>query len=681
MLLVRPLSLTALLLSLIVAEPAMAETADASVAIDRNGLPPVTAFFKRPQYTQLTLSPDGKLFAAIVPALGRQNIALIDLDKTSGKLLSSFRGEDVVSYRWIGDRMLEVTTANIDDAGGNRTRRIALIDTNGQLVRDLRTMGHHGAGRIIGVLDRAGEELLVQSYERNLASLDAYRYTPRDNRSELLTLQSPGDVVDFVADRAGQVRAAVSIPKGGTRRIVSYRRSNEDKWVTLRDEPVEAQTITPISFDFDNRTLYVYSVDPDNANRQAIYRFDPESNRLGERVYENKSIDAGALVFDFVRKLPIAVGDDSRSGYAWIDPDWKQLQAAIDAALPGTRNFMSWARYDASRIIVTTESDSQPPVFYLLDRNTHKLQEVAEAFPNLAEKDLSPRHFTRYRARDGLSIPTFLTMPRKPDGTKPPLIVDIHGGPFVPKQGAGYNPMAQFLASRGYAVLQPDFRGTQGYGSAFEQAGWKQWGLAMQDDITDGVKWLVETGKVDPDRVCLMGGSYGGYATLWGLEKEPQMFRCGVAYVAVSDIELLFDVNWSDTNRADLDNSATNFYIRSVGDPDKDRAKLREVSPLYHADRMQAPLLLAYGAADVRVPLIHGNRMRSALDKYGKSYEWVVYNDEGHGFTKDENRFDFYRRIDAFLFKQLAPRDASARTGTDPSTVDSSPDRSAPKVR
>ncbi len=656
----RVLTRVLVLLSLTAAGPSPAQTADGSVASDRSGLPPVATFFKRPAYTQLSLSPDGKLFAAIVPALGRQNIALIDLDKTSGKLLSSFKTEDVISFRWIGDRMIEVTTANIDDAGGTRIRRQALIDTDGALVRDLRTMGHRGAASIIGVLDRAGEDLLVQSYERNVASLDAYRYTPRTNRLELLTIESPGDVVDFVADRDGQVRAAVSIAKGGTRRIVSYRRSNGDKWVTLRDERVEDQTITPIAFDFDNRTLFVYAVDPDNAKRQAVYRFDPDANVLGERVYQNKSIDAGALVFDHVRKVPIAVSDDSRGGYTWVDPEWKRLQDSIDAALPGTRNLMSWGRYDPSRIVVRTESDSQPPIFYLLDRNTHKLQEVAEAFPNLSEKDLSPRRFTRYKARDGLSIPAFLTMPRKPDGEKPPLIVDIHGGPFVPKQVGGYDAMAQFLASRGYAVLQPDFRGTQGYGSAFEQAGWKQWGLAMQDDITDGVKWLVDSGKVDPDRVCLLGGSYGGYATLWGLEKEPQMFRCGVAYVAVSDIELLFDVNWSDTNRYDLGNYSTNFYIRSVGDPDKDRAKLREVSPLYHADRIQAPLLLAYGAADVRVPLIHGNRMRSALDKYGKTYEWVVYNDEGHGFTKDENRFDFYRRIDAFLAKNLAPRDANS---------------------
>ena len=650
-------------------QPLSAQVVDqAPAAAARPGFPPVEKFFSPPKYSSFSISPDGKLFAAIVPALGRQNIALVDLEKGTGKLLSSFTTEDVYSYRWIGDTTLEVRTANIEDAGGIRIRQIVMIDTGGRLVRDLMTMGNRGAAAIISTLDRNGDDLIVTSRERNAASLDAYRYNPRSNRMQLLTLESPGDVVGFVADRAGQVRAAVSASKDGKRRIFSYRRGNDDQWKTLRDEPTEAVSLVPLAFGFDNKTMYVLATETSNGDRRAIYAFDPETNQLGDKIYENKSIDAGGLIFDEVRKVPIGIRDDSRGFVTWIDADWKRLQDSIDAALPDTRNALTWARYDSSRIIVRTESETQPPMYFLLDRTTHKLEEVAAAFPSLDEKELSPRRFVRYPARDGLSIPAHLTMPKRPDGAKPPLIVDIHGGPFVQASGFGYSPVAQFLASRGYAVLQPDFRGTIGYGRAFEQAGWKQWGLAMQDDVTDGVRWLIDSGKVDPDRVCLLGGSYGGYATLWGLQKEPDLFRCGVAYVAVSDLELLFDVNWSDTNRGDFDNSSKNFYIRTIGDPDKDRVKLREVSPLYHVDRIQAPLMLAYGAADVRVPLIHGNRMRSALERNNKPYEWVVYNDEGHGFNKMENKVDFYRRIDAFLAKNLAPRtspqaDAAVRRG------------------
>ncbi len=657
------------------AAPAVVAQTGSTAAVDRPGLPPVSAFFARPRYAQLALSPDGKLLAAVVPALGRQNVALIDLDKGTARLLSSFTTEDVFSYRWLGDRTLQVDTANLSDAGGARLRRTAVIDTAGTLVRDLRSTGHRGAADIVATLDRDGDDLIVQSHERNAESLDAYRYRPSTNRMELLTFENPGDVIRFVADRAGQVRVAVSSPRGGTRQVISYRRSNADRWKTLRDDPVEAIGLMPIAFGFDGRTLYVHATDRGNGDRLGVYAFDPETDELGERLYANPSTDAGSLIFDETRKIPIGVRDDSRGGVTWIDADWKRLQDAVDAALPNTRNFLSWARFDSSRIVIRAESDAQPPVFHLLDRTTHKLEEVVAAYPSLDESALSPRRFVRYAARDGLSIPAHLTLPRHPNGDQPPLIVDIHGGPFVPAAGFGYDPTAQFLASRGYAVLQPDFRGTIGYGRSFEQAGWKQWGLAMQDDITDGVQWLIRTGQVDPDRVCLFGGSYGGYATLWGLEKEPALFRCGVAYVAVSDLELLFDVSWSDTNRADLHGDSTNFYKRSIGDPDRDRARLREVSPLHHADRLQAPLLLAYGAADPRVPLTHGRQMRDALDRNGKAYEFVVYDDEGHGFSKEENRFDFYRRVDAFLAKHLAPRTPQTAHDAPPSAASTRTDR------
>ena len=627
-----------------------------------SGLPQVENFFRRAKYSDVRLSPDGKLLSAIVPLNERRNLALIDLDKGSVVALTALREQDVASYSWIGDRILEIRIANLaDESGLVILKQDVLIDVTGQVVRDMTKVSQRGLTRIVATLDHAGDDLIIENVDRNLHGYDAYRYNPRTGEKKLLTFQSPGNVTRFVADHAGQIRIAVSVPKGGTRTILFYRRGNDDPWVALRDDLFDEESIKPIAFDFDNKTLLVYAHTQENGGRNDVYAFDPETNQLGTRLSDARDLDAGRVVFDYAKQKPVGVGDGSRSGVHWIDPEWNRLQQSIDATLSKTRNVIGWGRYDTSRVIVSTESETQPPIFYLLDRTTLKMQEVAVAYPWLKEGDLSPRRFVRYKARDGLSIPAYLTMPTKPDGSKPPLIVDIHGGPFVGPTAFGYSAEAQLFASRGYAVLQPDYRGSKGYGDAFYKAGWKQYGLAMQDDVTDGVKWLVETGKVDPDRVCLFGGSYGGYATLWGLEKEPGMFRCGVAFVALADLELKFDVGWSDYMKAEWGNNATNMMMRTVGDPDRDREKMRAVSPLYHADRIQAPLLLAYGASDQRVPLIHGNRMRSALDKNNKPYEWVVYADEGHGFNKDENRFDFYRRVDAFLAKNLAPR---AKTGS-----------------
>ncbi len=633
-------------------------------------LPPVETFFKRATYDRVTLSPDGKLLAALVPVNERRNLALIDLDRGTATVITSLQKDDVESYAWIGNRLIEVRTANLADASGSVfiTQDI-LLDTTGHVVRDLRTSTRRPPSRVIATLDVAGDDLVIVNNDRDERGIDAYRFNPRTNAKQMLTVQSPGNVSQFIADRDGQVRIAVSVPRGGLRTVLSYRRSNDDAWKVLRDDAFGEAEIQPLAFGFDNKTLYVHARNAAAGGRSDVYAFDPETNQLGQRVFESRGSDAGRLVFDWTRRIPVGVADGSRDGIAWIDADWSRLQASIDASMPRTRNRITWGRDDTSRVLVLTDSETQPPVYYLLDRTTHKMQEVAASYPWLDEKKLSPRAFVRYPARDGLSIPAFLTMPRSPDGAKPPLVVDIHGGPFVPATPFGYNAMAQFLASRGYAVLQPDYRGTQGYGDAFYKAGWRQYGLAMQDDVTDGVRWLIASGKVDADRVCLMGGSYGGYATLWGLEKEPQMFRCGVAYVALADLELKFDVSWSDYMRGEWGNNSTNYMTMTVGDPDRDREKMREVSPLYHADRIQAPLLLAYGAADRRVPLVHGNRMRSALDKYGKPYEWVVYDDEGHGFNKDSNRYDFYRRIDAFLAKNLAPRGSSTAAATAPGTA------------
>ena len=663
--------------SLVCASCAMAQTpgvAASTAGPSARPLPPIETFLKRPKYTSVSLSPDGKLLAALVPINERRNLAIIDLEKNGATVLTNLKEQDVSSYRWVGDRLIEVSTANLaDESGAIELKQRLLVDTEGHVVRDMFRAALRDNGKrdslylnasaymgIIEVMNRAGDDLLVETTERNRYGLDAYRYNAHTSARTLLTSDSPGDVKDFVADHDGQVRVAVSVPRGATRTSLWYRKSNADRWTMLRESDYEDEDIRPIAFDFDNRTLYVAARSKAEGRRFGVYAFDPEANRLGDLLFESGTVDAQEIIFDRVKKSVAGVADDSLAVVHWVDPEWNAVQKSIDAALPGMRNRLGWGRYATDRVVVTSESESSAPSFYILDRKSGKLQELVVSYPWLNDVTLAPRMFVRYKARDGLPIPAYLTMPQGVEEKKLPLVVVIHGGPHVAATHFGYDAYAQFLASRGYAVLEPDFRGTHGYGDAFYKAGWKQWGLAMQDDVTDGVKWLIGSGKVDADRVCLFGGSYGGYATLWGLAKEPQMFRCGVAFVAVSDLEMMFDVGWSDIMKYERGNESTNTLKRWIGDPSKDREKMRAVSPLYHADRIQAPLLLAYGAADERVPLIHGNRMRAALDKYGKPYEWVVYNDEGHGFNKEENRYDFYRRIDAFLAKNLAPRSAAA---------------------
>jgi dipeptidyl aminopeptidase/acylaminoacyl peptidase len=650
--------------------PTIAAAVDAApVPKALDGVPPVEAFVRPPQYAEVTLSPDGRTLAAIVPLNGHRNLALIDLEKGTAFALTSLKDEDIASYDWVGDRLIEFRTANLGDALSLVTiKRRILIDTEGNVVRDLlrtafrasRSVDTVGGGgvtlEVIDTRGRKGDDLVIITNERNRYGLDAYRYNPVTGEKTLLTFHNPGDVGRFIVDRAGQVRIAQTVSQGEVKSAWWYRKSNDDEWTKMYESEFEQERMTPLAFDFDDKTLYVRALDDTKGGKSGVYKYDLDKKELGPLVYESPSGEVGGPRFDRVKQRVVGFTDASVTGTKWIDPDWERLQKSIDAALPGMRNRFAWAAYAPERIVVASDSGSRPPIYYLLDRKTMKMELVADSRPEMKSVELGNRRFVRYAARDGLSIPGYLTLPHDGAQTNLPLVVIIHGGPYVPATSYGYDAEAHLFASRGYAVLQPDFRGTQGYGDAFYKAGWRQWGLAMQDDVTDGVNWLVKTGVVDRDRVCLFGASYGGYATLWGLEKEPSMFRCGVAFVAVSDLELMFEVSWSDFMRAERDGNSTRTFTRWIGDPSKDRDKMRAVSPLYHADRIQAPLLLAYGAADERVPLVHGKKMRSALDKYDKTYEWVVYNDEGHGFNKLENKIDFYRRVDVFLAKNLAPR-------------------------
>jgi dipeptidyl aminopeptidase/acylaminoacyl peptidase len=254
-----------------------------------------------------------------------------------------------------------------------------------------------------------------------------------------------------------------------------------------------------------------------------------------------------------------------------------------------------------------------------------------------------------------------LTVPLNAGDRPVPLVVDIHGGPNVEATNWGYDPAVQFFASRGYAVLQPQFRGTEGFGWKHHSAGFRKWGEEMQDDLEDGVKWAVAQKLADPSRVCFYGGSYGGYAAAWGAIKNAGVIKCAVAVVAVTSIDYLFDNAQTDLAYVA---EKSGWMVDRIGDPKTERARFKRVNPLDNADKVGVPLLLAYGGSDLRVPIVHGTDFRAALDKYHKEYEWVVYSGEGHGFRKDENVFDFYHRTERFLAKYLRESNNTAETAT-----------------
>jgi dipeptidyl aminopeptidase/acylaminoacyl peptidase len=337
-----------------------------------------------------------------------------------------------------------------------------------------------------------------------------------------------------------------------------------------------------------------------------------------------------------------------RPGSFWFDEDWARLQKSVDAALPGRMNVIA---REGARALVTSYSDTDPGSYYLLDADKSRMEFLASRRNSIRPEAMPTREPVRYVARDGLEIPGYLTLPKGGPQRNLPLVVLVHGGPYLHGATWGWSAEPAYIASLGYAVLEPAFRGSTGWGKKLYVAGWKQWGLAMQDDLNDGMDWLVKRGIVDPKRACIMGASYGGYAVMMGLARDPDRWRCGINVVGVTDIGLMFDITWSDL--------AYSNFIRytakeTIGDPDADAAKLKAASPLQNATKIKAPVLMAYGAQDRRVPLIFGEKMRDALRAQGTPVEWQVYSDEAHGFLLEKNRYDFYGRVARFLERELA---------------------------
>ncbi len=606
---------------------------------------PVEVLFQRAAYGQMQLSPDGMYLAGIARFKGRSNLNVIDLEKRQATLVTKFDNSDVLQFAWINNNRLLFAAGDAEDASGTaRSDGWFAVDRDGSRWRRL------GGFTFLGLSPDGGDDIIVAARKRGVTINDVYRLNTWTQRSELLSFDSPSsNVLTWVVDREGVPRAAHSYDKGI--HTLWFRESDKSPWVRI-DEGTEFRLhIIPLAFDYDNKTLYVAATR--DGDKRAIYTYDVQSKKLGKLIAGSRQANIDTPIFSRAKRALVGVSYQAyEPGVVWLDADMVRLQQSIDKALPDTYNVLQVADENPHRAVVFAYSDVDPGTNYLLDIDQLKLEEIARPRPWIDPKQMAARKPVTYDARDGLEIPAYLTLPRNSSDKKPPLVVIIHGGPWVRGFFWGFDTLAEFFASRGYAVLEPEFRGSDGYGWKLFSAGIKQWGLAMQDDITDGVEWLIRQGLVDKDRICLYGASYGGYATLWGLMKTPELYKCGVAVVAVTDISLMFDIAWSDTARSSygfLDYGARDL----IGDPDNDAEKFKSVSPLFNAEKLKAPVLLAYGAADQRVPLRHGQVFRAALDKYGKTYEWVVYGNEGHGFNKDENRFDFYRRVDAFLKKYL----------------------------
>lgn len=609
----------------------------------------VETFFKNTEFRDVAISPNGKYIAALSPFKGRYNVAVFEIAKRGLYRTTSFEKFDVGSFQWVSNERLVVNiVSNINEVAADvQSKGTFALDADGGNPREMKYRGF----QYLGTPDFDSDEIIAAMRQRRRDAQDVYKVNTRTGRIDLLTFDAPEDTYGWVLDRDFVPRAVQSRTKGDY--AVWYRASASAPWQKFSQQRNDEARVTPVAFDWDGKTAYVSS--SEDGDRRAIYKFDLTTMKRGELLFDHPQVDIGGgnLVFNRALKKLLGVRYMADTpGVKWFDPELDKLQKQVDASMKGTVNTLSIPTSNPDVILVHAFSDRSPGSAHLFDRNKFTLEKLVEFAPWIKPEQMAERKAVRYKARDGLEIPAYLTLPPGSNGKNLPLVINIHGGPNVRGETWGWSPEDQFLASRGYAVLSPNFRGTTGYGRKHRDLGYKNWGKTMQDDLVDGMNWAVTQGIADKSKVCLYGASYGGYATLFGLARDPELFKCGVAFVAVSDINLLFDVQWSDTAQGDV---LEYEMTERIGDPKnkEDRAYFDSVSAVKAAGRIRAPLMLAYGADDVRVPLIHGEKMKAALDQGKKKYEWVVYDGEGHGWNKTENRYDWYKRVDKFLAESL----------------------------
>jgi dipeptidyl aminopeptidase/acylaminoacyl peptidase len=654
--------------------------------------PSLETFFSNPNITEAALSPDGKFVAWVVSVKdGRLKLAVMDLAVKEPKVISGFSDGDITGVRWVNNRRLVYSTTDTREAQGEVRYWPGLfsVDRDGSEYRILvgrshgaeLTTGTNITKRILPVdtyffdVDRSGasDDIFVWQPEFSIThEVTDTRLLRLNTRSGLSTaFDRPRGTIAWLIDQAGVPRINVTLHDGVEE--VYYRDPATDQWRKIAGfNAYSGAWITPKYFGADG-TLYVVA----NRDRQsnALYRFDLEKNAVDPQPliaidgYDFSSYAAGDgymrdqfIVNATSKKLLGVRYQTDASATAWFDDDMKKIQKSVDSLLPATANILSVARNGSTNnVLVRAHSDVQPAMFLIYDTAANKLVSLGSSHPDVNPKQMSQQDMVHYAARDGLQIPAYLTLPRGSGKKNLPLVVLVHGGPYLRGASWGWNPEVQFLASRGYAVLQPEYRGSTGFGFNYYHAGWKQWGLAMQDDIADGARWAIAQGIADPKRICIAGASYGGYATLMGLAKDPDLFRCGVDWVGVADINLMFKSNW--TNDASEEWQRFGMPIL-IGDPVKDAEQIRNTSPVNFPNRITQPLLMAYGGADLRVPMEHGTKFRDAVRPYNDRIEWIDYPAEGHGWRLVKTRIDFWGRVEKFLDANIGSGASAAMAGT-----------------
>jgi dipeptidyl aminopeptidase/acylaminoacyl peptidase len=618
---------------------------------------PLDVLFSEPQQTAAQISPDREHVSFLAPSDGHTTVWMEPVGTRDAQPLFK-ASADIGNYRWAPDGK---TVLFFQDHEGDEVFHLMSADVVSGMVRDLTPIVGVTAQNLM-IDANHPNEVLVGMNKRDRGVFDMYRLNLMSGEA-MLDTENPGDVLSWNVDSKFQIRACSAIDLKDASTYVRVRNDAKSPWRELFHATFDKSLQTAqyqggsSVVGFCNKDQDLLVVDALHSDTGQLEDWDVATSKFVRKVYGDSGADIadldnpdGTTGFRVLTNQqtgdPIAVG---------VDPG-VTIWHALDHAYAG-----DFARFDkfqpcdltiASRSnddmlwVVHVSSSVLPGRYYLLDRKKRKLEMLFDEYPQFEPYNFGAELVTSYKARDGMRIPVYLTLPPG-SAVKPPLVVLPHGGPWV-RDTYGFGAWAQFLATRGYAVLQPEYRGSTGFGTSFLNASTGEWAGKMSDDVTDGVQWAIKSGFADPKRVAIFGASYGGYETLTSLWQNPDLYRCAVEMSGPVDVGTLiaqFKNTWAPIR--------ARWIARIGGDPSTDKALNEKISPLYHVDAIKAPVLVMHGKHDPRVQQTQAEAIVKALKAKGLAVEYVLYPDEGHGISNPKNQIDFFRRTEKFLEANL----------------------------
>jgi dipeptidyl aminopeptidase/acylaminoacyl peptidase len=601
---------------------------------------PLEDFFKNPDKASYRISPGGTYYSFKAPYQSRMNLFVQKIGADTAVRLTSETDRDISGYFWPNDNQILF----LKDQGGDENWKLYGVNTDGS---NLVCYTNFDGVRtdIIDDLPEFPDLVIIGMNKRNPEVFDPYRLNLKTGEMEMLA-ENPGNIQGWIFDHEGKLRAATAIVDGINSQIL-YRETEKDEFKPVLTTSFK-ETVNPVFFTFDNQD--VYAISNLGRDKSAVVVFDIRNGKEKEILYENNDYDVDGL--NYSRKRHVLTTADyygDKQGRHYFDPETQKLMTRLQELLGNYEIAITARTDDENRVMVRTYSDKSLGAYYLYDLSNDQLTKITDVSPWINENEMADMTPVSFQSFDGMIIHGYLTLPKgytMETAKKLPVVVNPHGGPWA-RDYWGFNPEIQFLANRGYAVFQMNFRGSTGYGRAFWEASFKQWGKAMQNDVTDGTMWLVNQGIADKDRLAIYGASYGGYATLMGIVKEPELYSAAVDYVGVSNLFTFMNTippYWKPY----LD-----MMYEMVGNPKADSLEMALTSPVLQVDKIKTPLFIAQGANDPRVNKAESDQMVEALKARGIVVEYMVKDNEGHGFYNEENRFDFYKAMEKFLAENL----------------------------